>query len=375
MVVHLCFLQYFFPDPTLQTAIPCTPNCISDSGHFEANAGRHRLNAEDVALALACAGLSSTQLQAAVEDASTSEAFLNKVCQDICKRAAEATVWQRTDARELDFAFFTPFPGPRTLLHQSMPVIWLTQLALWPTLVSKFLQMIRCVPMQEDGLQETKSIQRLALHPDVKCWEEDHNALATVAFTGLSLWCVGVPLLLFIQIWKLKDRQDANNYRRYGFFIRGLEPRYWYWDILVKRADTCLMLLVANTSIADDNNAKLLLFPLISGLMLAINNWYKPYSNGQAQILDYIEFILLLTRFVLFSGVSVLLIFFPRQEAVSVVGGLLLGMLGAAAFYAGLQTLAQALRSCSASLNSEQHHLHGKEDKRSFMLLTWPCAQ
>ncbi|CAE7029998.1 ZEP [Symbiodinium natans] len=325
-------------------------------------------------MALACAGLSSTQLQAAVEDENTSQAFIDKVCQDTRKRAAEATVWQCTDARELDFAFFTPFPRPRMLLHQAMPVIWLTQLALWPTLLSKFLQMIRCVPMREDLLQETKSVQRLALHPDVKCWKEDHFALVAVAFTGLSLWCVGVPLLLFIQIWKLKDRQDANNYRRYGFFIRGLEPRYWYWDILVKRADTCLMLLVANTSIADDNNAKLLLFPLISGLMLAINNWYKPYSNGQAQILDYIEFILLLTRFVLFSSVSALLIFFPGEEAVSVVGGLLLGMLGASAFYAGLQTLAQALRS-SAGLSSEQHHFHGKEDTCSFMLRSWNCAQ
>ena len=89
--------------------------------------------------------------------------------------------------------------------------------------------------------------------------------LALIASIGLVVWCIGVPLLLFLRIYKLKDRQNPENGRRYGFFIEGYEPGFWYWDIIVKRFDIALMNLVTYTSLADDEKAKLLLFPFISG--------------------------------------------------------------------------------------------------------------
>ena len=99
----------------------------------------------------------------------------------------------------------------------------------------------------------------------VECWSSEHAALAGISILGLAIWCVGLPLALFTRILMLRDRQDPNSYRTYGYFIQGLEPRFWYWDLAVKRADIGLMLLVAYTSLADDDKAKLLLFPLISG--------------------------------------------------------------------------------------------------------------
>ena len=31
-------------------------------------------------------------------------------------------------------------------------------------------------------------------------------------------------------------------------------PQFWFWDLIVKRADLGIMLIVANTSIADDDS-------------------------------------------------------------------------------------------------------------------------
>ena len=36
--------------------------------------------------------------------------------------------------------------------------------------------------------------------------------------------------------------------RRYGYFFQGLEPKFWWWDILVKRADVGMMMLAGAPS-------------------------------------------------------------------------------------------------------------------------------
>ena len=51
----------------------------------------------------------------------------------------------------------------------------------------------------------------------------------------------------------------------------------------MKRADIATMLLVTYTSLADDERAKLLLYPLLSGLQLALCARCRPYSNEQAR--------------------------------------------------------------------------------------------
>ena len=129
----------------------------------------------------------------------------------------------------------------------------------------------------------------------------------------------------------------------------------------MKRADIGLMLLVAYTSIADDDNAKLLLFPLISGLQLAIASWARPYANSQAQILDVLEFVLLMSRFVLFSTVAVLLIFFPTAQTVWVWAVWLLAQILITITYACLHILAQALRSAACNFDDEAQNRIGED--------------
>ena len=144
--------------------------------------------------------------------------------------------------------------------------------------------------------------QRLLPNPDVVCWSPDHFVLALLAFLGLGIWCIGVPVLLFFRLYVLKDRQSPENFRKYGFFIQGFEPQYWWWDIIVKRFDILSMNLVTYTSIATEEKAKLLTFPIISGCALGLSAWCKPFTNTQAEILDFLEMCLLSFRFTLFCN-------------------------------------------------------------------------
>ena len=221
--------------------------------------------------------------------------------------------------------------------------------------MSKFLQMVWCTPISgEDADGKILVEQRLLPHPDVVCWSGDHFATALIAGIGGGVWCALVPILLFLRIYNLKDRQSPENFRRYGYFIEGYEPQFWWWDILVKRTDIGLMNVVTYTSIADDEKAKLLLFPFISGGMMAVAAWCKPFANTQAEIIDFLEMSLLSFRFVLFSAVCMLLVFNPSPEATYAVAGTLALLLAGICAYFGLHVLVQILRTTADESSDEE---------------------
>ena len=204
--------------------------------------------------------------------------------------------------------------------------------------------MIWCTPISAELNGSIVVDQRLLPHPDVVCFSGDHLAMAFIAITGLLIWCVLVPLKLFQSIYQLVDRQNTESFRRFGYFIEGYEPKFWWWDILVKRADIGLMNIVTYTSMASDEKAKLILYPVVSGTMLAIAAWYQPFANTQAAILDFIEMSLLSFRFFLFSMIALLLIFHPSADMTFIFGGILVVLTATVCCYFGLHVLVQLLR-------------------------------
>ncbi|CAE7458020.1 dbo [Symbiodinium sp. CCMP2592] len=313
-------------------------------GQFKAFVDRESMPLEEMATAVALKAADCMQLKGMLEKGGgICDDFLHQACEQLRRKAA-------SDASKLNFGLFSPYASLKQLLKQSAPAIWLTQLSLWPELLSKFLQMIRCSPMQEERDGQQDYVARLLPFPDVECWSPDHTPFIAVAAMGLLLWCLGLPLLLFLRIWMLPDRHDPANYRLYGFFIQGLSPRYWYWDLIVKRADIGLMVLTAYTSFADDDNAKLLLFPVLSGMQLGLSTWVRPYANSQSQSLDVLESVLLASRFILFSAIAVLLIFFPAAELVWIWAVLLLTMIFFTIAYSSMHILAQFLRGAASEM-------------------------
>ena len=156
----------------------------------------------------------------------------------------------------LDFGLFSPAPRFGELVCQSVPIIWVTLVSLWPGLLSSFLQMIWCVTVQEDDVL----VSRLLPNPSVICWSDEHLVSARFAIAGLVLWCLGIPIALAIVLLRLPDRHAPDNFRpgresrdramecaedvnqavirrRFGYFFQGLERQFWWWDLLVKRFD------------------------------------------------------------------------------------------------------------------------------------------
>ena len=304
-------------------------------------------NWQEVALAVADAHPSAFDLVSYSEDEAFA-AFVRRTCEDLHAgkdTKATPTPSSHTDLAQLDFGLFTARPTLRALVGQSAPVVWLTLNAIWPELLAKFLQMIWCIPIPEESCVR----QRLVPYPNVYCYSSQHLPLACAGFVGLVCWCIGIPLSLYLRIWRLRDRQDPECRRRYGFFMQGLDPGFWWWDLLVKRADIAIMLLVAYTSVANDEKAKLLIFALLSGLVLAMTSSFRPYANSQSQILDLLECSLLLARFILFSVVALLLIFFPSTEMTWVWAVLALVVLCWTGVFAALHIIAQVLRAVSSS--------------------------
>ena len=179
-------------------------------------------------------------------------------------------------------------------------------------------------------------------------------SIAAIAIAGLSFWCVGMPLLLIYVIGMLKDRNSPENQRRFGYFINGFEPRYWWYDLVVRRLDIAFMMLVTYTSLTDDQRAKLLTYPVISGAQMAICAWVQPFQNSQAQILDFFEIGLAIFRFLVFSTVSVILILAPSQEVTWVLGGCLAMLFTILTAYLVLHIFAQFLRDTAQQLDEAE---------------------
>ncbi|CAE6964324.1 ANKRD50, partial [Symbiodinium sp. CCMP2456] len=115
-----------------------------------------------------------------------------------------------------------------------------------------------------------------------------------------------------------------------------------------------IMLLLTYTSVADDDKAKLLLYPIISGIVMALCSWCKPFLNDQAEILDSFEFGLAIFRFIFFGTVAVVLISNPSVTVTFILAGMLAVVLTCVCVYLGMHVIAQFLRNVSREIEEEE---------------------
>lgn len=190
---------------------------------------------------------------------------------------------------------------------------------------------------------------------DTICWSEDHFLMALIAALGLSTWCVGLPLGLFLSIWKSKERQSQENFRKFGYFIEGFEPSFWWWGIVVKRLDIATMTLVAYTSLAPDDRAKLLLFPIMSAFQLALTAWFKPFADDQAELLDFLDTFLLALRFFCFSALAIIILLHPSPDSTQIAALAVFLILVVGCLYFALHVASQLLRKWASSRAEDQY--------------------
>ena len=117
----------------------------------------------------------------------------------------------------------------------------------------------------------------------------------------------------------------------------------------MKRLDVGVMTLVAYTSLAPDDRAKLLLFPILSALQLALTAWFKPFANDQAELLDFLDTFLLALRFFCFSAMAVLILLSPSPDSTQVVAMAVFLILVIGCWYFVLHVASQLLRKFASS--------------------------
>ena len=118
----------------------------------------------------------------------------------------------------------------------------------------------------------------------------------------------------------------------------------WWWDLVVKRADIAVMMLIAYTSMVGDETAKIFVFAFISAMLLCLTTWFKPYSNNQGEILDILETTLLTARFVLYFMVALLIMILPSPTTTRICATFVSVMIFCVVVFAVLHIVAQMLR-------------------------------
>jgi len=137
------------------------------------------------------------------------------------------------------------------------------------------------------------------------------------AALGISVWvlgaCLGIGLLCSRSIEQL-GVWGTFTQRRFGYFIKGLEPGYWWWEFFVKRLDLLLTGLVAGSSLAPDDKAKVMLQVMLAGIFFAAQAICKPFVKENLGLADRLELKGLLARLLTFTTLGCIMVVDPPRE-------------------------------------------------------------
>ena len=115
------------------------------------------------------------------------------------------------------------------------------------------------------------------------------------------------------------------------------------------------MTLVAYTSLAPDDRAKLLLFPIMSAFQLALTAWFKPFADDQAELLDFLDTFLLALRFFCFSALAILILLNPSPDSTQIAAVAVFFILVVGCLYFALHVASQLLRKWASSRAEDQY--------------------
>eukprot|EP00811_Abedinium_folium_P025015 NODE_3544_length_2021_cov_5.743928.p1 GENE.NODE_3544_length_2021_cov_5.743928~~NODE_3544_length_2021_cov_5.743928.p1 ORF type:complete len:564 (-),score=78.98 NODE_3544_length_2021_cov_5.743928:41-1732(-) len=236
---------------------------------------------------------------------------------------------QRTD----DSGFFSNFTGDlrsNEFLTRTLPIVFVCLYTIWPKFTIHFFQVL-----QSDYFFVGSALSCGSDTPVTKVtWLRDtrlqflsgrHLTLGLLAILGLMVWSFGLLIGLHLVITQLRQKlQVQHNIRMVGFFFRGLQPRWYWWELFVKRGEILLVYAVVYLPIASDDKAKLLLCATISGFALILQLSTMPHDDRHGMLFDHMEIGGILIRFLTFLGVLGVILFNASESLIGVVAAVLL---------------------------------------------------
>lgn len=227
----------------------------------------------------------------------------------VCRFTDEMNADHGPVAQPPIMGLFSDRPNLKTMVWDSLPVVLIAWYSEWDYIVSCSLQMFSCIPFHEGGsdTESLNAVWRLRAYPDVQCFATEHRKLLALGIVSLSFWGLAMPFALFMWLLRLRgERHSPAQLRRFGFFIQGFQPSYWWWDIIVKRLDMLFMFAITNFDFqGGDEQTKLILYSFGSGFVLSLQNSYSPYDRRRCGLLDAIESWGMMVRFTFFAVLAI----------------------------------------------------------------------
>lgn len=222
------------------------------------------------------------------------------------------------------FGLFSKSPGFFRFLDDAQPIIYIALYSIWYETTRRLLLLVHCKAfVEEDASGTAMSKQRWMKQTEYECYTGSHFIITLISVCGLGSWSVGLLVYLGVQVWRnRKDMTIQKVQRRYCYFVSGYEIDRAYWDILVKKTDNLLTIVITYTDLASDKKAKLLCYAALAGCFLIIHNFYMPFDDRKNQLCDRIENLGLMVRFCTFALFEMLIIFNPAMWIAATFAGL-----------------------------------------------------
>lgn len=199
------------------------------------------------------------------------------------------------------------------MINGSVPIFLIASYLIWQPLTRQLLLALACERYTILGVE----VLRWAGDTQDECWDLSHVVGRTyLAVIGLLVWSVGLPLCLFAYV--MGQEQNLATPRilhNVGFFYQGFGQERWWWELVVKRFDSFLVVFVSYSNAFPDLNTKLMLYLVLAGLCWALHLDLRPLDGphtggggGGSKLLDHLEAHGLRLRFVTFFLIFMVLL-------------------------------------------------------------------
>jgi len=136
-----------------------------------------------------------------------------------------------------------------------------------------------------------KDTLRLVLDLGTVCQSPEHVQWFRLSVFGLIMYAIGLPSLLFFQLFRVRNNlQDIEVRRNFGFLYNGFQPRFYYLEIvyMFRKAAVLSALIIPSAQ------GRLLVMLVIGSVFMGVHIRCEPYDDRDFGVLDRLEFLALL---------------------------------------------------------------------------------
>lgn len=201
-----------------------------------------------------------------------------------------------------------------TVVRDAAPALLITMYTMWELVTREFLLGMnsQTVPQRLGRYRGIDTVQSGIVwkyRTSYDFFGEEHLPIALLAIIGLCFWSLGLPLGIF---WLCRMKRSALNSfatrRLLGFFCNGLEPSYYWWELLVKRFDVLVMYTIAFSGWLQEEKAQVIASFGSTALFWVCHCTALPFDNRRVKLADRSEEMVLWVRYITMLSLLIVLL-------------------------------------------------------------------